>query len=150
MYNILQLSVLLYWIAGPPTPTKIQVAAAALVLVSGIALLVLSYAEHTRSVRPSTLIDVYLFFTLIFDCAIVRTSWVLQGRGIVAKLLTSTIAIKFLILVMEGWEKGGILYPQYKTLSPEATSGIYSRSVFWWLNPLMKIGFGWFLTYQDL
>ncbi|PLB43601.1 P-loop containing nucleoside triphosphate hydrolase protein [Aspergillus steynii IBT 23096] len=150
VYNILQLSVLLYWTAGPLKTTKAQIAAAALALVSGVVLLGLSYTEHTRSVRPSTLIDVYLLFTLIFDCAIVRTSWTLQGRGIVAKLLTSTVAIKCLILVMEGWEKRGILYPQYRCLSPEATSGIYSRSIFWWLNPLMKIGFDRFITYQDL
>jgi ATP-binding cassette, subfamily C (CFTR/MRP), member 1 len=44
------------------------------------------------------------------------------------------------LLVVEAVEKGRILLPSYKSGSPEATTGIYSRSLFWWLNPLFLTG----------
>ncbi|PQE04709.1 hypothetical protein CJF30_00004499 [Rutstroemia sp. NJR-2017a BBW] len=38
-------------------------------------------------------------------------------------------------------EKRGVLFAPYAYLSPEATSGLASRSLFWWLNPLFRLGF---------
>ncbi|WAO95847.1 Hypothetical protein NCS54_01349200 [Fusarium falciforme] len=150
VYTIFQLTVLLCWVLGPLPAPKSQVAAAVLVFVNGFSLAFLSYAEHTRSVRPSTLINVYLLLTLLFDCAIARTLWLIEGTKLIAKVFTATVAIKFTVLVSEAWEKRSILRAQYRELSPESTSGILGRSVFWWLNPLMKIGFGRPLTEQDL
>ncbi|KAL6364357.1 hypothetical protein LRP88_01755 [Fusarium phalaenopsidis] len=150
VYTIFQLIVLLCWVLGPLPAPKSQIAAAVLVFVNGFSLAFLSYAEHTRSVRPSTLINVYLFLTLLFDCAIARTLWLIEGTKLIAKVFTATVAIKFTVLVSEAWEKRSILQAQYRELSPESTSGILGRSVFWWLNPLMKIGFGRPLTEKDL
>ncbi|KAK3942168.1 P-loop containing nucleoside triphosphate hydrolase protein [Diplogelasinospora grovesii] len=150
IYAILQLVVLLYWAVGPRPTLGSQIAAAVFVFVNGFLLLFVSHAEHTRSVKPSTLINVYLVLTLTFDCAIVRTSWLLDGAGVIAKLYTCTAVIKFIVLTVEAWEKRSILLAEYRHLSPEVTSGILGRSVFWWLNPLMKAGFGRVLTVQDL
>lgn len=150
VYTLLQLSVLLYWAVGPLASSRWQIAATALVFANGFSLLFLSYAEHTRSIKPSTLLSVYLLLTLLFDCAIARTLWLLVGASPVPKLFTATAVVKFLLLVVESWEKRDILRPQYKNLSPEATSGVFNRSVFWWLNSLMKTGFGRLLTYDDL
>ncbi|KAF4625089.1 hypothetical protein G7Y89_g13080 [Cudoniella acicularis] len=150
VYTVLQLAVLLYWTLGPEHILQLQTVAAVLVFVNGLLLLFMSHAEHTRSVRPSTLITVYLFLSLLFDCVIARTLWLLGGAGVIGRLFTSTIPIKFLVLAIEAWEKRSILLSQYQHLSPEVTSGILSRSVFWWLNPLLKTGFGRFLTDQDL
>lgn len=121
-----------------------------LVVVNGFLLLFVSHAEHTRSVKPSTLINVYLLLTLLFDCAIARTAWLTNGTSSIPRLYTAAATIKLLILAAEAWEKRAILLSRYQYLSPEATSGILGRSVFWWLNPLMKAGFGRFLTDQDL
>ncbi|ETS82191.1 hypothetical protein PFICI_07193 [Pestalotiopsis fici W106-1] len=150
IYTALQLVDLLYLALGSSVITTAQIAAAVLVFVNGLLLLLVSHAEHTRSVSPSTLINVYLFFTLLFDCVNVRTLWLLQNVDILARLVTSVAAIKFLVLAAEAWEKRSILLSQYRELSPEVTSGILSRTVFWWLNPLMKAGFGRSLTEQDL
>lgn len=129
---------------------KVQTAAAVLVFVAGLLLIFVSHAEHIRSVRPSSLISAYLFFTLLFDCVVSRTLWLLDGTGVRARLFTSTVAIKVLVLGIEAWEKRSILLAQYRDLSPEVTSGILSRSVFIWLNSLMKLGFVRTLTDQDL
>lgn len=150
VYTTLQFSVLLYLAVGPPIISKAQIAAAVLVFVNGLLLLLVSHAEHTRSVCPSTLINVYLVFTLLSDCVIVRTLWLLRDVDVVARLFTSAAVIKLLVLAVEAWEKRSILLSQYRELSPEVTSGILNRTVFWWLNPLMKAGFGRLLTDQDL
>ncbi|KAM0429989.1 hypothetical protein ACHAPT_005995 [Fusarium lateritium] len=150
VYTICQLTALLCWVLGPLPAPKSQIAAAVLVFVNGFSLALLSYVEHTRSVRPSTLINVYLFLTFFFDCVIARTLWLVEGTNLIAKVFTATVVIKFAVLVSEAWEKRSILRAQYQSLSPESTSGILGRSVFWWLNPLMKIGFGRPLTEQDL
>jgi len=121
-----------------------------LVFVNDLLLLFVSHTEHTRSVKPSTLINVYLLLTLLFDCAIARTAWLVYDADVVAKLYTSSAAIKLLVLAAEAWEKRSILLDRYQHLSPETTSGILGRSVFWWINPLMKAGFGRFLTDRDL
>ncbi|CCT72441.1 related to multidrug resistance protein [Fusarium fujikuroi IMI 58289] len=150
LYTGLQLVVLTYWTVGPLPTSKPQIAAAALVFVNGLLLALLSYVEHTRSVRPSTIINVYLLFTALFDCAISRTLWLLDGAHAVARLFTAATSAKALILISEAWEKRSILRVQYRDLSPETTSGILGRSVFWWINPLMKLGFSSLLTERDL
>ncbi|KAM0557995.1 hypothetical protein ACHAPJ_005161 [Fusarium lateritium] len=150
IYTGLQLVILTYWSVGPLPTSQSQIAAAALVFINGLLLALLSYVEHTRSVRPSTIINVYLLFTSLFDCAIARTLWLLDGAHAVARLFTAATSAKALVLISEAWEKRSILRAQYLELSPESTSGILSRSVFWWINPLMKMGFTQFLTERDL
>ncbi|KAF7515463.1 hypothetical protein G7054_g14560 [Neopestalotiopsis clavispora] len=150
VYTTLQLVDLLYLAIGPSFVTKSQLAAAVLVFVNGLLLLLVSHAEHTRSVSPSTIINVYLLSTLLFDCVNIRTLWLLGNVEVLARLSTSAAAIKAVVLAAEAWEKRSILLSQYRELSPEVTSGILNRTVFWWLNPLMKAGFGRSLTDQDL
>ncbi|KAF4503421.1 Multidrug resistance-associated 1 [Fusarium agapanthi] len=150
VYTGLQLVILTYWTVGPLPTSKPQIAAAALVFVNGLLLALLSYVEHTRSVRPSTIINIYLLFTALFDCAIARTLWLLDGAHAVARLFTAATTAKALILISEAWGKRSILRTQYRDLSPETTSGILGRSVFWWINPLMKLGFSNFVTEHDL
>lgn len=121
-----------------------------LAFINGFVLLFLSHAEHARSVRPSTTINVYLLFTLLFDCAIVRTLWLADQDSTISGLFTSTVAIKLFVLTSEAWEKRPILLSQFQDLSPEVTSGILARSVFWWLNALLRTGFARSLTDHDL
>ncbi|KAB5515468.1 P-loop containing nucleoside triphosphate hydrolase protein [Coniochaeta sp. 2T2.1] len=149
VYTVLQFAILLYWAVGP-VRLAIQTAAGAVVFVSGFVLLFVSHAEHTRSLNPSTLITAYLLLTLLFDCAMARTLWLLQDTGVLARLVTTAVVIKVIALSVEVWEKGSILLNRYRHLSPEVTSGILSHAVFWWLNPLMRTGFGRFLTEQDM
>ena len=54
-----------------------------------------------------------------------------------------------MLLVTEAIEKRHILLREYQYMSPEATSGIYSRSFFFWLNQLMTTGFNRVLNNED-
>ena len=55
-----------------------------------------------------------------------------------------------MILVTEAIEKRDILLDIWTNSSPEATSGIYSRGFFFWLNNLMTSGFRRIITNEDL
>lgn len=118
-----------------------------------LALCLLSYAEHTRSVRPSFILNTYLFCSLLFDSAHTRTLWlrrVDQFDLVIAIVTTIAVGVKLLLLILEAVEKRGILKPEYKGYPPEATAGFYNRAFFWWLNPLFKKGFSNILSVEDL
>lgn len=104
----------------------------------------LSYYEHTRSVRPSFLLNVYLFFTLLFDIARCRTLWLRDPNTYghtIAVLFSISVCIKTVLVLLEALEKTWILRPSYKNYPPEATASTYNRSFFWWLNSLFVRGF---------
>lgn len=65
-------------------------------------------------------------------------------------ILVTSAVFKFLILLSEAVSKRDILRIEYSSLPPEETSGPYSRSLFWWLNPLLWSGFSNPLKVDDL
>ncbi|PIG90112.1 ABC transporter [Aspergillus arachidicola] len=60
------------------------------------------------------------------------------------------IAIKSILLFLEAQGKGSLLMSDFKDLDPEATSGVFSRISFWWLNPLLARGFRFKMKLDDL
>jgi ATP-binding cassette subfamily C (CFTR/MRP) protein 1 len=119
-------------------------------LVAALGLCILSYVEHSKNIRPSSIINAYLLFTLPFDAAQLRTRW-LRGENLAGNSVASTIlAVKFLILISEATEKKKLLFTPYADPSPEATSGLYSRGLFWWLNSLFRLGFRNVVNEDDL
>jgi ATP-binding cassette, subfamily C (CFTR/MRP), member 1 len=130
--------------------TRATITASALTLLDALGLCLLSHSEHIHSVRPSVIINVYLLLTLPFDAARARTLWIGGATKSVAAVFTSSLGIKIMVLITEAIEKRGILLHQYQDSSPEVTSGIYSRSFFWWLNKLMTTGFRRVIQNEDL
>lgn len=117
--------------------TRASLAAALLTLVATLGLCILSYFEHTKSIRPSSITSAYLLLTLPCDVAQLRTKW-LRGDNLAGNGVSSSIlALKLLVLISEATQKTRILIASYVDPSPEATSGLYSRGLFWWLNPLL-------------
>lgn len=130
--------------------TRASLAAALLALVATLGLCILSYVEHSKNIRPSSIINAYLLLTLPFDAAQLRTRW-LRGDNLAGNRVASSIlAVKLLVLISEATEKTRILFTPYIDRSPEATSGLYSRGLFWWLNPLFRLGFRNVVNENDL
>jgi hypothetical protein len=122
-------------------------------VVGSLLFCLLSYTEHVYSVQPSLLLNAYLFVSLLFDIARARTLWLRDYNHyheVIAIVFTASVGLKVVILVLEAIEKRWILRPQYKAYPPEAISGIYNRSFFWWLNPLFRRGFSSILFIEDL
>ncbi|KAL1975277.1 hypothetical protein VTN31DRAFT_3669 [Thermomyces dupontii] len=133
--------------------TRASIALHALSFISTSVFCLLSYYEHSRTIHPSFLLNVYLFFSLLFDIARARTLWLREtgtvGRYI-AVIFTVSVAIKAILVILEAIEKRRILRPQYKPCPPEATGNIYNRGFFWWLNSLFRRGFSNLLRVDDL
>lgn len=113
-------------------------------------LCLLSHVEHVYSTRPSTIINIFLFITLLFDIAYTRSLWIENAPTPIAAVFTCTIAVKLMSAIAEATEKRNILLSRYQTSNPESTSGIYNRAFFWWLNNLMMIGFRRIIKDDDL
>ncbi|KAG4438100.1 hypothetical protein IFR05_006421 [Cadophora sp. M221] len=145
-----QSGILILYATNNTVRTGTSIASASLVFADALGLCLLSQVEHSRSVRPSTIINTYLFFTLIFDIARTRTLWLSQAPLPIAVTFTVTTILKFAAAIAEAIEKRNILLPPYQHTSPESTSGIYSRSFFWWLNGLMRTGYGRVVKEDDL
>jgi ATP-binding cassette subfamily C (CFTR/MRP) protein 1 len=111
---------------------------------------VLSHLEHTKSIRPSALLNFYLFFSVLFDAVQLRTLWEIRGLDTVARVFSSAFAVKVVLLALEAKEKGTLLIPSYRDTTPEAKSGLYNRSLFWWLNPFLATGFRRLVVLDDL
>ena len=130
-----------------------SIAASSVTLFSTICFCLLSYAEQDRAVRPSSLLNILLLATLLFDIACARTLWLRSVDGLsyaIACVSTAAVGLKSFILVLEAVEKTHLLLPKYLAYPPEAVVGIYNRSFFWWLNSLFRRGFGRVLGVEDL
>lgn len=141
LFTAFQAIILVLYAANSSVRTPTSVAASALVVPDALGLLLLSHAEHFRSLWPSNTINSYLFITLLFDIARTRTLWIQHAPKLIASVFSAMLAVKVFIVITEAAEKRKILLSQYQNVSPEATSGIYSRAFFWWLNDIMTTGF---------
>lgn len=150
VFSCMQTVLLILYTINNTLRTRATLAAASFGLVDSLGLCILSHSEHIHSVRPSAIINVYLLLTLPFDAARSRTLWLDGATKSTAAVFTSTVAVKLMILITEAIEKRSILLERYRYSSPEATSGIYSRSFFWWLNNLMTTGFSRIIKNEDL
>lgn len=121
--------------------THATMAAAALTFVAAMMLAPLSHLEHGKSSRPSFLISFYLGVTALLDIARVRTQWFLPDNRGIAAVLTASLLVKCLLLVLEEMGKRSLLPGTGSgKVSIESTSGLFSRSTFWWLNSLLLQG----------
>lgn len=122
---------------------------ASTIAVYGI-LLSVSYLEHARSVRPSTLLSVYLCTSILLDATRVRTLFFIPENEIVARLFLAGFTVKILIFILEVSEKRRLLRFRWQNASPEETSGAINRALFIWLNHIFLQGFRTLLTVEAL
>ena len=144
-----QLASVVLWALSKERQTRASIASALMCFVDALILCVLSHLEHTRTVKPSTIVEVYIFFSGVFDAVQIRTLW-LQGNTVLAAVMSAGLAVKIWILGLEMAGKRSFLAAPYTKVPPEMTSGVFSRCTFCWLNNLFKAGFYSNLSLQDL
>ncbi|RYP83764.1 hypothetical protein DL769_001296 [Monosporascus sp. CRB-8-3] len=130
--------------------TRATMPTAALVFIASLGLCPLSWLEHERTIRPSFLLSVYLFLSILLDVVRARTLWMLDPHAVTPALLTASLAVRAVMFVLESTEKRGILISPYKDYSVEMTSSSVSRSVFFWLTSLFLSGYEKVLAMEDL
>ncbi|PQE04085.1 ABC multidrug transporter protein [Rutstroemia sp. NJR-2017a BVV2] len=150
-YTCIQLVLIVLWNTSHAPRTSATIASASLNLVSAVSLILLSHFEHSKTIKPSDIINVYLFASLLLDIARVRTQWLLPNReDSIGLTLTISVLLKVVILCLEATEKRKHLVSTYRNYSRESTSGIFNHLFFWWLNPLFLTGSGKVLSFEDL
>ncbi|EFR02843.1 hypothetical protein MGYG_05844 [Nannizzia gypsea CBS 118893] len=130
--------------------TKLTLACASLTVAGYCILAAVSYLEHVRCVRPSTLLNIYLGVSTLLDLARTRTLFFIQGSRTVALVSLTAFIVKSVAFILEVTEKRHLLLAKWKDASPEATSGVISRSLFLWLNRLFISGFRTLLTVNTI
>jgi len=150
IYGAIQVALIPLWSEPKAIKTRASLPNAVISLVGALALGALSLVEHQRTIRPSLILNFFLSITLIFDAARVRTLWLQGYNDTIAAVSTTSLAIKLVLLVVEAVGKHGILHVEWRTTSPEATSGLFGKAFFGWLNPLFRTGFSRSLSVEDL
>ncbi|RAL02582.1 P-loop containing nucleoside triphosphate hydrolase protein [Aspergillus ibericus CBS 121593] len=132
---------LVLWSLPRAPRTNVSIPSAAVSLTSTLALLILSHYEHTRSLRPSTLICLYLIATTLFNIVQVRTLWLIRPLDFrLAVTASLALGIRTLLLISEARGKKSSFRSKDDHFSPEIGTGIFGRSVYWWLNQLFLSG----------
>lgn len=126
----------------------LAVTAAAISLVSVIFVSILSPAEHAKSLRPSTVLTLYLLTTCLCDAIRARSLW-LAGNVSLAAVFLSAVGVEFCLLIMESWEKSAFILEK-KNHSPESYAGFINRLFFWWANGVLRAGYKSVLVLEDL
>ncbi|KAL3428272.1 ABC multidrug transporter [Phlyctema vagabunda] len=138
------------WALPGTVRTPVSLAGAVLNLIGSFVIVVLSYTEHRRSIRPSTLLVSYLALSILLDLAQTRTLFLRSpDSGPIQALFTASLATKLALVCLEELQKRPLVTDKTKNLALEATSGPINRSVFWWLNQLFLKGFKSLLQVRD-
>lgn len=121
--------------------------------MSVVCIFALSYLEHSKSPRPSIVLNAYLFLTILLDIAQTRTLW-LASVSLVeinfSRVFTTTVVVKAFLIILESQHKTRWLLWDAKEHSPEETTGLYGLGAFAWLNKLFLMGYKRVLTLDDL
>lgn len=131
------------------TTTTATIPAAGLVLAASVAVCLLSYLDHQRSVRPSFILFCYLSLSVLSGLPRLRTTWMISSDTRLPIIITCSQALQVVMLVLESTEKRGLIKDGL-SYSIEATSSTLSKSVFFWLLPLFRTGFGKTMAVDDL
>ncbi|TPX65411.1 hypothetical protein SpCBS45565_g05227 [Spizellomyces sp. 'palustris'] len=118
--------------------------------------IVLHHEEHLRSRVPSTVLLFFWLFTVVAGIVKLRTL-VLVGAyardPVGFALYVSFLGIAIFLFALENVPKSGTYYSSLDedvSASPEETANIFSRLTFFWMDPLMKLGYRKNLDMDDL
>lgn len=120
-----------------------------LAVAASLGVLVFVAIQHTKTIRPSSLISLYLLAIILVGGIELRTLLLRGNMPLMTKIVAASVVNKTTILILESTQKERILKLGVK-YSPEETSGIFNRSLLWWLNPLFSKGYMGILKQEDL
>ncbi|KAI8957592.1 P-loop containing nucleoside triphosphate hydrolase protein [Daldinia sp. FL1419] len=153
LYATLRLSLLIVTILKSRNHRAFFISSSTLAFISTFCMLIVSYLEHSRSPRPSSLLNAYLLITILLDIAQMRTLWLAStsyDEITFSRLFTTALAVKVFILVLESQHKSKWVRWNEEEHSPEETSGLFDLGAFVWLNRLFLAGYNKVLVLDDL
>ena len=115
----------------------------------------LSYLDHQRSLRPSTLLTLYFSQSVVLGIARTRTLWLMEPSAAEPIVMTVMLSLTLIALVLESMQKkprskGSQQPTQCKQYSPEQYSGLWGRTSFAWLVATLRVGYSKIISVNDL
>lgn len=110
----------------------------------------LSYMVHQRSLRPSTLLGLYLSALVILDIPRVRTIWLIGSANEEATAMTVSLSLTVVALLLESTEKKSSVVEEKRFCAPEEYCGVWNRTAFAWLTATFRAGYSKVLVPNDL
>lgn len=139
MSIFLQIALLLLHVFLSTSRVRTTIAASCLSIIGLLVLSFASHYEHTRSVRASALLVLYLGYSVLADVVRARTQWSMPRINFpVAAISTTCCLCKAFLLILEHRRKtvrAGLRKP-----TPDEQADIVSQAFLWWLLPLFKLG----------
>jgi ATP-binding cassette, subfamily C (CFTR/MRP), member 1 len=145
-----ELAALILCLTSTPRTDGPSIVANVVSFVATLAVCQLSFFEHGRSVKPSTLLIFYLLASVICEGALLRSFYLNHGSSTTPPVLTTIFGLKFLLLILESLNKQSFLREPYKDLPVEQTVSDINRAFLFWINDLILLGNSKLLTYSDL
>ncbi|KAJ5138787.1 uncharacterized protein N7515_003635 [Penicillium bovifimosum] len=128
-----------------------SLAADALEVVAIASATVLSYMHHCHSIRPSTLLALYLSARLLFAIARVRTLWLIGSATNEAIVLTLGLVFTSSSMMLESLGKeSSVISTALKPATPEPFSGFWKQASFAWLAGTFHQGYSRVFSVHDL
>lgn len=92
-------------------------------------LCILSYQEHIKSIRASSILNVYSKYTLIFDAVEIRSIWLIDNYTAIAGVFSTALALKLGNFLLEAGENISSFIIITKSMSlkrrAESLTGLY-------------------------
>ncbi|KAK4063525.1 uncharacterized protein Triagg1_9402 [Trichoderma aggressivum f. europaeum] len=147
-----QIALLILWVLSSAVNGSVPVVASVLKLAISAVLLYLSYQEHYRWIQPSILTRGYLGLTILLELVEARTLWSRLGHVAIAAVFTVSVAVKFVILLLEELPRPPSPAFNKNYRAEESTGDLPNRTQGWWprLYSLLKKGSRGILTQDDL
>lgn len=128
----------------------LRLASAILLVLSTLAMLVLTHVEHVRSSKPSILLSAYTLVLLTVSIIRTRTAWLAFGHQTYTVLIASSTLLTAVITILQAIPQARRKDDSMNDVSPEEGSGLYSLAFFSWLLPLIRQGNRKILDTEDL
>ncbi|KAM0815312.1 putative ABC multidrug transporter [Seiridium cardinale] len=141
---------LILWALPSTAKTRTALPAAILSFLATIALGLLVYGGHTRSIGPSKILSAYLVFSALFDIAQARSLIERGTYSAIGSLCVASIVAKAVLIYLEEVPKRELFTEKHRNAALESTSGNINRTIFWWLQGLFRKGFSSLLFLHDL
>jgi ATP-binding cassette subfamily C (CFTR/MRP) protein 1 len=143
-----QLASLVLCLTSTKRPDGPSIAANAISFVAALAVCQLSFLEHGRSVKPSTLLIFYFLVSVLCEGILLRPLYLESSAAL--PILTAACGLKFVFLIIESINKRSYLREPYKELAVEQTVSDLNRAVLFWINDLILLGNSKLLTVSDV
>ncbi|KAI5468185.1 P-loop containing nucleoside triphosphate hydrolase protein [Mariannaea sp. PMI_226] len=135
---LLQIAIIVIQVALRVGLTQATIAASCLGIFGIAILMVTSHYEHNRSVRGSTLLLLYLSYSILADAMRARTLWSMPDNNtLVAAVLAACCVCKLALLIIEHQHKA--VRPGIRQPTPDERADILSQAFLWWLVPLFGL-----------